>query len=66
MTKEEKIAYINAQSVAATAHIFGMSAENYSRVHNGLSIAYNDEAFFKVPECFGITHNQVMELFNTP
>ena len=64
MTPEQRAAYIFAQSVSAMAEIEGMKAENSDRLSKGLSIAYGDEAFFAVPEKFGITHNQILSLIN--
>lgn len=61
MDKEQRIAFINSQVVCATAAIEGMKAENSDRLSKGYSIAYDDEAFCKVPAEFGLEHNQVIE-----
>lgn len=61
MNTDQRIAYINAQVVCAMAEIEGMKAANTERERNGYSLAYGEEAFYAVPEKFGLTHNQVLE-----
>jgi len=61
MDKEQRIAFINSQVVCANAAIEGMKAENSERLSKGYSIAYDDEAFCKVPAEYGLEHNQVIE-----
>lgn len=64
MTDEQKAAYAHAQSVAATAEIEGMKAENQHRLSVGSSIAYGEAAFNAVIEKYGIHHNALMALFH--
>jgi hypothetical protein len=63
MTDEQKVAFINAQTACALAEIAGMQAENSHRAANGNSVAYGDEAFFAIPDKYGIGHNTVVALF---
>ena len=64
MTDEQKAAYVFAQAVSALAEIEGMKALNMQRQTQGYSMAYDDEAFFKVPDKYGLGHNAVMSLFH--
>jgi hypothetical protein len=63
MNDAQQVAYIQAQAVCAQAEIEGMKATNQIRISLGQSLAYDEDAFFNVPARYGITHNQVMELF---
>lgn len=63
MDREQKIAYINSQTVCAQAELSGMEAENAQREHRGESMAYDEDAFMDIPVKYGITHNQVLECF---
>lgn len=60
MNKEQKVAFIQAQTVCAYATIEGMKAENQHRLSLGQTIAYDEEAFFKVASQYGLEHNQVL------
>lgn len=62
MTKEEKIAYITSQVTCAMLDGMGMQAENQGRLHAGLALAYNDEAFFNLKITYGIDQNSVLSL----
>lgn len=64
MTNEQKAAYVFAQSVAATAAIEGMKAENAIRESEGKSLAYDGPAFLAVIEEYGIHHNGVLTIFH--
>ena len=64
MTDNQKAAYVVAQSVEAFAEIQGMIALNQYRMARGETIAYDEEAFLKVPESHGISHNQTITLFH--
>ena len=64
MTHEEKAAYVHAQAVAATAEIEGMKAMNTERERNGYALAYNEAAFFAIPDKYGLHHNDLMRFFN--
>lgn len=61
MDQAARVAFIQAQTVCALAEIEGMKAENWERHLNGLALAYGVEDFLKVPERYGISHNQVIE-----
>lgn len=63
MTREEAIAYVQAQTACATIEAMGMVAENAHRQANGLSIAYGVEQFHAVIERYGIHHNAVLKIF---
>lgn len=64
MTPEQKAAYIQAQAVCALIEAMGMQALNRDRDTKGLSLAYDDEAFFGLIEKYGIHHNATVELFH--
>jgi hypothetical protein len=59
MTEEQRAAYVNAMSTCAMIEAMGMEAENKQRERLGLSMAYNDEAFFGLIEKYNIRHNGV-------
>jgi hypothetical protein len=60
MTPEQKAAFLITQAVCAQAEIAGMQAENADRAVRGLSPAYDETAFYAVPEKYGLYHNQVI------
>lgn len=64
MTPEQKAAYIIAQSVCALAEIEGMKALNAEREHHGYALGYDEDAFLKVIEKYGIHHNATIGLFH--
>ena len=66
MTEDQKVAYVQAQTVCAMAEIMGMQAENMQRAVLGDSMAYDADAFFSVIEKYGIHNNAVITLFNGP
>lgn len=59
MTPEQKIAYINAQTVCAMIEAMGMAAENNVRFQGGFSAAYRDDAFFNIAVKYGIEAAQL-------
>jgi hypothetical protein len=65
MNTAEAIAYIQAQTICALAEIEGMKAANAHRLSLGMTIAYDENAFFDVPNKYGIHHNAVLELLQS-
>lgn len=63
MTKNEAVAYIQAQSVAALCEIESMKAANTERQDQGYALAYDEEAFLAVIDRYGISHNAVLITF---
>lgn len=63
MTKDEAVAYLNAQSTCALIEMNGMIAENISRQDQGKSLAYSEKEFNDLILRYGISHNQVIEFF---
>jgi len=55
-----QVAYVMAQTVAASARIEAMKAANAERADHGHAPAYNEEAFEEVINEFGLHHNAVM------
>ncbi len=60
MDREQRIAFINSQTVCAMADIERMKAENQIRLYRGESAAYDGEAFFGIIDKFGLNHNRVI------
>ena len=60
MTPVQKAAYIQAQAACAMAEIVGMQAMNTYREMRGETIAYDEDAFFAIPDSYGISHNAVV------
>ena len=63
MTSDEAVAFIHAQTVAATARIEAMKAENWMREMKGHTIAYGEKEFDAIPLEYGIDHNSVITTF---
>ena len=61
MGKEERVAFINAQTACALAEIAAMQAENTQRAIEGYSPAYNYDAFMQVQNTYLISWNAVIE-----
>lgn len=59
-TAAKRIAFIQAQTVGAMARIEAMKAMNACRERSGYAQAYTEADFDRVPEEFGIGHNQVV------
>lgn len=57
MTPEQQAAFLHAQATCAMIEAMGMQAMNMQREQQGYSMAYDDEAFFKLIEKYGIHHN---------
>ena len=58
---EKRVAFIQSQTACALAEIEGMKAENQHREMQGYSQAYGEEAFFAIPDKYGISHNAVIQ-----
>jgi hypothetical protein len=63
VTPEQAAAYVHAQSVAATATIESMKADNCMRQHRGEYPAYGEESFLAVIDEYGIHHNAIITIF---
>lgn len=63
MNPEQKVAFIQARTVAAMAEILGMEAENKQREVLGHSMAYVHQDFCSVIDIYGIGHNDVISFF---
>ena len=61
MNKDQRVAFINSQSVCATAKIEAMKSENMKRESLGDSMAYTEKDFMSVPTEFGLDHNTVID-----
>ena len=64
MNKNQAVAYVMDQSVAALAEIEAMRAENMFREHVGQSIAYTEDAFLIVLQKYDLNHNDVMRVYS--
>ncbi len=63
MDIDQKVAFIQSQTVCALAEIEGMKAENQQRVCRGEYPSYTAEEFFAVPGKYGMAHNDVVMFF---
>ena len=63
MTPEQKAAYVFAQSVSALIEAMGMLSENLYRIKIGESPAWATDEFRGLVDRYGITHNDVLGLF---
>ena len=63
MTPEQQAAFVHAQSVAASAEIEGMKAENTFREMQGKTIAYDSGAFLQVIEEYFLRSNALIDFF---
>lgn len=59
MNAEQNAAYVISQSVCAMIEAMGMAAFNQHRLSLGQSIGYDEDAFNKLIEKYGIHHNAV-------
>lgn len=57
MEKQDRAAYINAQSACAMIEAMAMQAENTRRKQLGESLAYTETDFCALIERYGISHN---------
>ncbi len=64
MTEEQKAAYVNAQATAAQISAISMCAANTERQSQGLALAYDEAAFVKLLDDYGLHHNTLMTLFH--
>lgn len=60
MTPEERAAFLNAMSAAATIKAMGMNAENQGCIFRGETLLYGEEAFNAVIEEHGLGYNAVL------
>lgn len=63
-SREEKVAYIQAQTVACACECEAMKAANVQATKKGLQLRYNEKDFRELPERYGIHHNAVVGFFN--
>lgn len=63
MTSKEKIAYLNAQTMAATIELEAMLAENDHRQMMRLAPAYMEHHFLNLIEKYGLHSNAILKLF---
>jgi hypothetical protein len=64
MTEEQKAAYVHAQSVAMQCEMQAMLCENIERMSQNKALAYGAKAFSDLPAQYGLSHNQLIELFH--
>lgn len=60
MDKEQRIAFVIAQSTAAQIHALGMAAENKQREVEGKSMAYTEREFVTLINCYRLEENDVV------
>lgn len=63
MDKDQRVAYINAQTACVNAIVSGMNAENMNRAVRGESPAYVEKDFLDVLASHHIQHNDVISYF---
>lgn len=56
----KQAAFLNSQTACAMIEAMGMQALNKQREAQGLSMAYDDEAFFALIDKYGIGHNTAL------
>jgi len=61
MDKEQRTAFLLAQTACMYAELEAMKALNFERQQKGESHAYNADHFFDLPSRYGITHNQAID-----
>ena len=64
MNKEQQAAYVHAMTVSAYIEALSMVAANEERVEQGHGIAYDEQAFLDLIPKYGISHNQILEMFH--
>jgi hypothetical protein len=64
MTEDQQAAYVNAQAAAAQIHATAMVAANKEREADGKALAYDEAAFMKLLDDYGLHHNTLMTLFH--
>ncbi len=60
MTTEQQVAALNARVACALIEMHGMVAENAQRAIEDKSMAYTEEAFYRIIERNGLGYNTVM------
>lgn len=60
MTEEMRIAYIQAQTVAANIELQAMLAKNAERASAGMAAAYDEAAIYALIGEYGLHHNAVI------
>ena len=55
---EQNLTYFKMNMLQAEIEMQGMIAENKQREHAGFSMAYDEEAFLKLIDKYGIHHNE--------
>ena len=64
MDKDQKVAYIQAQSVCALAELEMMKAQNHwCDQYDHIPRQYDADDFERIPEKYGLHHNQILTLF---
>ncbi len=61
-TVEATATYVNSQVACAMIEAMGMQAENMQRDALGNSMAYDEDAFMRLLEKYGIHHNAVVTM----
>lgn len=64
MTPEQKVAYVMAQTTAATIEMESMKVANHDRRQHGQNDAYGEKAFIDLIIKYGVHHNAVIGLFH--
>ncbi len=64
MTEDQKAAYVHAQATAAQIHLAAMFAANTEREAQGKALAYDEAAFMKLIDDYGLGHNTLMTFFH--
>ena len=63
MNEAQQAALVTAQAAAALIEMEAMKAANIIRLDQGKTIAYDEGAFMKLIETYGIGYNSVMAEF---
>jgi hypothetical protein len=61
MTPEQRAAYINAKTAMMLVEMAAMSAANFDRMNRGNALAYDEEAFMKLPAKYGLDENTLTD-----
>lgn len=63
MTDEQKAAFVQAQAVCAMIECQGMLAANKEREDRGAALAYDEESFQNLINCYCIHQNDVIAFY---
>ena len=63
MTDEQKVAYVQSQSLCAFIETQAMIVANKEREAKGEALAYDEKAFRELFSAYSINHNEVIGLF---